>query len=138
MILYIYIVMEHIKKLFRDTDTDLLELSYDTIKHCDNYQMDGAYSILTPPTLNTNYIVLYIRSKTNNYIDILLTNNDEVIYEGKKKTQFNLQNDSCKYKIKFGDYTIICKRYLGNMVEDYFTNIRDNNDNNDNCDAIKI
>lgn len=116
--------MEHIEQLFKDTD--LLDMSYDLIEHDDNKQMHSVYTRLIPRHFSPNlYVVLNIRSETNNFIDILLTINDEVIYEGKKRKQYQIVDNYSKYKIKFGDYYINCERYI-------------NLNNNDNCDAIKI
>ena len=116
--------MVHIKQLFRDTD--LLDMSYDLIEHDDNKQMHSVYTTMMPSYFNSNdYVVLNIRSETNNFIDILLTINGEVLYEGKKRKQYQIVGNYSKYKIKFENYNIICKR---------FTNLI----NNDNCDAIKI
>jgi len=113
----------NVGKLFRDTD--LLELSYDSIEHDDNKQMQSVYTKMMPRHFSANhYVVLHIRSETNNFVDILLTIDGEVIYEGKKRKQYQIVDNYSRYKIKFGDYNIICKRYI--------------NDNLDNCDAKKL
>tara|TARA_R100001463_G_scaffold95585_1_gene150150 strand:- start:127 stop:486 length:360 start_codon:yes stop_codon:yes gene_type:complete len=115
----------YVGKLFKDRNTNLLELSYDLSEHNDNKQMESVYTTMMPSYFSSNdYVVLNIRSETNKFIDILLTINDEVIYEGKKRKQYQIVGYYSKYKIKFGYYNIICKRYI--------------NDNLDNCDAKKL
>ena len=119
----------YVSKLFKDRNTNLLDMSYDSIEHNDNKQMESVYTTMMPSHFSSNdYVVLNIRSKTNNFIDILLTINDEVIYEGKKRKQYQIVDNYSKYKIKFGNYNIICKRYINDNI----------NDNLDNCDAIKL
>jgi len=119
----------YVGKLFKDRNTNLLDMSYDSIEHNDNKQMESVYTTMMPSHFSSNdYVVLNIRSETNKFVDILLTINDEVIYEGKKRKQYQIVDNYSKYKIKFGNYNFICKRYINDNI----------NDNLDNCDAKKL
>lgn len=100
-------------------------LNYDSNRHNENRQMKGVYS----GAIDGIHIV-YIRSETRCFIDIVYIIDDNVIYEGKKKKGFDILTDStCNYMLLYHNYKI----YLIN------DNINHNiNDNHNNLDAIKL
>ena len=102
-------------------------LNYDSNIHNENRQMKGVYSGVDDAAI----YIIYIRSETRCFIDIVYTIDDNVIYEGKKKKGFDILTDStCNYMLLYhNNYKI----YLINV------NNNDNiNDNNNNLDAIKL
>ena len=64
-------------------------LNYDSIKHKEYEFMKAVYSS-THAITNINYTV-YLRNETNSFIDIAFDIDDELIYSGKKKKDFDVK-----------------------------------------------
>ena len=77
-------------------------LNYNSVKHKDYDFMKGVYSS-TDVITNINYTV-YLRNKTNSFIDIAFDIDNEWIYSGKKKILISTNNYII---IKHKNYKII-------------------------------
>ena len=77
-------------------------LNYNSVKHKDYEFMKGVYSS-TDVITNINYTV-YLRNKTNSFIDIAFDIDNEWIYSGKKKILISTNNYII---IKHKNYKII-------------------------------
>ena len=82
-------------------------LNYNSVKHKDYEFMKGVYSS-TDVITNINYTV-YLRNKTNSFIDIAFDIDNEWIYSGKKKILISTNNYII---IKHKNYKIILNNPL--------------------------
>jgi len=114
-----------------------ITLNYDSNRHNENRQMTGVYSGVD----DDGIYIIYIRSETRYFVDIVYTIDDNVIYEGKKKK--NDWHGIDTEHIYIQNYKIFLIGSLEDNVNEYL-NINDNNnndniiDNFNNCDAIKL
>ena len=103
-------------------------LNYDSNRHNENKQMKSIYSGVDDDAI----YVIYIRSETRCFVDIVFTIDDNVIYEGKRKKTPVSNNDFI-----FLDFN---NKYLILNINDNI-NVNNNDniiDNHNNLDAIKL
>jgi len=111
--------MDKLNSVFEYIESDNLDLFYNFCLQDREKQFINVYTTNIGNKFN---IEVRIRKITNNYLDLLLTINDECIYSNKK------------YKYEFDGGYVVCFNYKNKEIK----LILNNCGNPSLCDAIKI